>query len=66
MAGITKRNGTWHLRMRVPRRYAGVEVRAEIHRSLRTDSEREARARLPAAEAAVLAELDARLAMGVE
>lgn len=64
MAGITKRNGTWHLRMRVPRRYAGVEARAEIHRSLRTDSEREARARLPAAEAAVLAELDARLTMG--
>lgn len=64
MAGITKRNGTWHLRMRVPRRYVGVEARMEIHRSLRTDSEREARARLPAAEAAVLAELDSRLTMG--
>lgn len=64
MAGLTKRNGTWHLRMRVPRRYGRVEPRTEIHRSLRTDSEREARARLPAAEAAVLAELDARLTMG--
>ncbi|MCR9108629.1 hypothetical protein [Marivita sp. XM-24bin2] len=46
------------------RRYAAVEPRCEIHRSLRTDSEREARVRLPAAEAAVLAELDARLTMG--
>lgn len=64
MAGITERNGTWHLRMRVPRRYEQVEPRTEIHRSLRTDSEREARARLPAAEAVVLAELDARLTMG--
>jgi hypothetical protein len=64
MAGITKRNGTWHLRMRVPRRYGRVEPRTEIHRSLRTDSEREARIRLPAVEAAVLAELDARLTMG--
>lgn len=64
MAGITKRNGTWHLRMRVPRRYGRVEPRKEVHRSLRTDSEREARVRLPAVEAAVLAELDARLTMG--
>lgn len=50
--------------MRVPRRYGRIEPRSEIHRSLRTDSEREARARLPAAEAAILAELDARLSMG--
>jgi len=64
MAGLTKRNGTWHLRMRVPRRYCSVEPRSEIHRSLRTGSEREAQVRLPAAEAAVLAELDARLTMG--
>ncbi len=64
MAGLTKRNGTWHLRMRVPRRYGFVEPRSEIHRSLRTGSEREAQVRLPAAEAAVLAELDARLTMG--
>ncbi|KKL12997.1 hypothetical protein LCGC14_2530180, partial [marine sediment metagenome] len=41
-----------------------MEPRKEVHRSLRTDSEREARVRLPAVEAAVLAELDARLTMG--
>lgn len=66
MAGITRRHGTWHLRMRVPRRYLSVEKRTEIHRSLKTDSEREARVRLPAAEAAILAELDHRLALGPE
>ncbi|WP_367176892.1 DUF6538 domain-containing protein [Donghicola sp.] len=64
MAGIIQRNGRWHLRMRVPQRYRLVEPRAEIHRSLRTESEREAMRRLPAAEAAILAELDAQLAMG--
>jgi integrase len=47
--------------MRVPERYRSVELRGEIHRSLKTDSEREALARLPAVEAVVLAELDARL-----
>ncbi|WP_340108458.1 DUF6538 domain-containing protein [Pikeienuella sp. HZG-20] len=63
MAGLKKRAGTWHLRMRMPRRYREIDPRSEIHRSLRTESEREALARLPAAEAAVLAELDARLAL---
>lgn len=62
MAGIKKRGGLWHLRMRVPRRYHLVERRTEIHRSLKTDSKREALARLPAAEAAIMAELDTLLA----
>lgn len=40
------------------------EARCEIHRSLRTESERETTIRLPAADAAVLAELDAPLRWG--
>lgn len=63
MAKIKRRGATWHLRMRVPQRYRVVDGRTEIHRSLRTDSEREALIRVPAAEAAVLAELDAKLAI---
>ncbi len=61
MSKLTKRGSTWHLRMRVPKRYSAVELRGEIHRSLRTDSEREARTLLPAAQAAIIAELDASL-----
>ena len=34
MAGLTKRKQTWHLRMRVPRRYRAIESRSEITRSL--------------------------------
>ncbi|EEB86509.1 DUF6538 domain-containing protein [Roseobacter sp. GAI101] len=64
MAGIKKRGETWHLRMRVPKRYRSLSLPTEIHRSLRTGSEREARVRLPTAEAAVLAELDSLLAIG--
>lgn len=63
MAGLTRRGDTWHLRMRVPRKYRHIEARSEIHRSLMTDSPREAAVRLPAAEAAILADLDARLAV---
>ena len=44
--------------MRVPKRYAAVEPRWQIHRSLRTDSERESRSLLPAGQAAIIAELD--------
>ena len=42
MAGLTKRKQTWHLRMRVPRRYRAIESRSEITRSLRTTSRKEA------------------------
>ena len=61
MASLTKRNENWPLRMRVPRRYQAVERRIEITRSLRTTSRKEALVRLPAAEAAIIAELDARM-----
>ena len=58
MAGLIKRGNTWHLRMRVPKRYLGVAGRQEIHRSLETDSERRARELLPDVKAKLLAELD--------
>ncbi len=58
MAGLIKRGKTWHLRMRVPKRYRAVAGRNEIHRSLETDSERRARELLPDVEAKLLAELD--------
>lgn len=66
MAGLHKRNGTWHLRMRVPRRYLDVAGRSEIHRSLRTDSERRARELQPAAEAQILKDLEAMRALTPE
>ena len=49
--------------MRVPVLYKSIEPKIEIHRSLRTDSKKEALARQPAAEAAIIAELDAKLAI---
>ncbi|MBC58126.1 MAG: hypothetical protein CL814_14500 [Confluentimicrobium sp.] len=58
MAGLIKRGTTWHLRMRVPKRYRAVAGRNEIHRSLETDSERRARELLPDVKAKLLAELD--------
>lgn len=64
MAGLTQRNkSTWHMRMRVPRRYRDVESRTEITRSLRTTSHKEALVRLPVVEAMIIAEFDARLTM---
>ena len=63
LAGLTKRKQTWHLRMRVPRRYRAIESRSGITRSLRTTSRKEAFVRLLTVEAIVIAELDARLAM---
>ncbi len=59
MAGLIKRGKTWHLRMRVPKRYLSVIERKEIHRSLETDSERRARELLPDIVAKIIAELDA-------
>jgi hypothetical protein len=50
------------MRMRVPRRYAEVEKRVEITRSLKTDSKSVAVSRCAAAEERALAELDAKLA----
>lgn len=62
MAGLAKRGDTYHLRMRVPRRYASVEPRKELHRSLKTCDKTVAYQRLPVVEAQIVAELDARLA----
>lgn len=62
MAGLKKRGKTWHLRMRVPTRYASVEEKTEITRSLKTGDETQAEARAAVVEAQILAELDARLA----
>jgi hypothetical protein len=58
MAGLIKRGNTWHLRMRVPKRYLAVAGRTEIHRSLGTDSERRARELLPDVKAKLLTELE--------
>ncbi len=58
MAGLIKRGNTWHLRMRVPKRYLAVAGRNEIHRSLETDSERRARELLPDVKAKLLTELE--------
>ncbi|WP_102848492.1 DUF6538 domain-containing protein [Phaeobacter inhibens] len=62
MAGLVKRNGMWHMRMRVPVRYRRVERRSELHRSLKTGDEKQARAKAAVAEMQIIAELDARLA----
>ena len=62
MAGKIKRGGIWHLRMRVPKRYAPVETRGEIHQSLYTGDQREADARLAVVERQLIADMDAKLA----
>jgi hypothetical protein len=64
MAGITQRGGVWHLRMRVPKRYKGLDLPNEMHRSLRTDSRRKALALLPVVKESILEELDRLLAVG--
>jgi len=62
VSGLIKRGDLWHLRFRVPRRYAAIETRAELHRSLKTGDKDEAEARKSVVKAEILAELDARLA----
>ncbi len=47
--------------MRVPKRYAYIEEKKEVHRSLFTGDQNEAQARLPLVKKKILAELDARL-----
>ena len=65
MAGLVKRGDTWHLRMRLPERYRKAlgTTQVEVHRSLKTDSERRARELLPAVEASILEDLDARISV---
>lgn len=62
MAGLIKRGKTYSLRMRVPVRYASVEPRKFLFRTLKTGDEREAKARSAVVERQILSELDARLA----
>ena len=51
--------------MRVPARFATVEPRVEIPRTLGTTCHKEARQHLPAAKAAVVAALDRKLVIGI-
>lgn len=67
MAGLNKRKGTYHLRMRIPARYASIwaadgKPPTEIHRSLKTGDEREAKSRMAVVERMILTELDEKLA----
>lgn len=55
------REKTWHLRMRVPERYASIETRKEIQRTLRTGDLEEAQVRRHLMKRKILAELDATL-----
>lgn len=59
---ITRRNRTFHLRKRVPKRYAPIEPRADIWISLHTDSESVARQKAPAAWANMIEAWEAKLA----
>ncbi|MDD9706764.1 hypothetical protein PVW53_05670 [Seohaeicola sp. SP36] len=66
VAGLNKRKGTYHLRMRIPARYAAIwaaddKPPTEIHRSLKTGDEREAKSRAAVVERMILAELDEKL-----
>lgn len=62
MGGLKLKGSTWHLRMRVPKRYAAVVPKGEITRSLRTGDKKKAAELRPVVERQILAELDARLA----
>ncbi|MDE4176485.1 hypothetical protein PXK01_20225 [Phaeobacter sp. PT47_59] len=60
--GIERRGKVYYLRWRVPKRYATVEPRKEINRSLKTRVLAEARAHLALAKRALIADWDLRLA----
>ena len=47
ISGLTKRDSTWHIRRRVPRRYRRVEPKDYVYLSLHTDSEHVARQKAP-------------------
>nr|WP_321455425.1 DUF6538 domain-containing protein [uncultured Cohaesibacter sp.] len=60
MSGLIKRGkGTFHFRMRVPKEYVGVAGKTEIHRTLKTDSARQAAELVPAMRKGILDELEA-------
>jgi integrase len=59
---LTLRNNIWHLRRRVPTRFAAVEPRAEVWISLKTDSRQQAVLKAPAVWENLLAGWQALLA----
>ena len=59
---LTRRNKIFHLRKRVPRRYAAIEPRADVWISLHTDSESVARQKAPSAWANMIEAWEAKLA----
>lgn len=59
---ITKRNNTYHLRRRVPRRYKSVDPRGTVWFSLHTDSETVARSKADRAWGQMVEAWEARLA----
>ncbi len=60
MSGLIKRGkGTFHFRMRVPKEYVGIAGKTEIHRTLKTDSARQAAELAPAMRKGILDELEA-------
>ena len=59
---LTKRNDTFHLRRRVPKRFAAVEPRGTVWISLKTDSETVARSKADQAWANMVEAWEARLA----
>jgi hypothetical protein len=61
VGGIIKRGDIYHLRMRVPVRYAEIEPKGFLFRSLKTGDQREAKARAAVVERQIIAELDAKL-----
>ena len=59
---ITLRGSTWHLRRRVPTRYAAIESRREVWVSLKTDSFQQASKKAPAVWDNLIAGWEAQLA----
>lgn len=45
--GIYQRGGRWFFKQRVPRRFEALDPRRPVRIALKTDSEREARAKAP-------------------
>ena len=56
------RGKTWHLRRRVPARYASIEQRSEVWVSLKTDSHKQAVKKAPAVWDSLVAGWEAQLA----
>ena len=62
--GIERRGKVYYMRFRVPGRFAGVETRTEINRSLRTRDYDEAKANLTVVKRAMMFEWEAAIEVG--